>query len=102
MDYKFGSCNLANLFRQIIRNLNVVLYRLSGTTLLERLPDIGAASGAEFTEYTIVENVSQFRVERLAPNPNDRAVLVDITLELTTAGGETIALNTRVRVGADR
>jgi len=75
-----------------------VVFHLSGTTLLERLPDLNPIDGADFTEYAIAENVTHFRVERL-PNAGKRAALVDITLEVTVPDGEPTSLNTRVRVG---
>jgi type II secretory pathway pseudopilin PulG len=76
-----------------------VVFFLSGTTLVERLPNLDPSDGLDFTERPIAENVSLFRVERLAPGPNDRAVLVDITLQVASASGETVDLTTRVRVG---
>ncbi len=78
--------------------LDPVVYFLSGTTLLERVPNLNPADGSDFTESPIADNVSQFRVERLAPGPNDRAVLLDITLELTGPNGTTMSLNSRVGV----
>jgi hypothetical protein len=79
--------------------VETVAFFLSGTTLVERLPNLDPADGLDFTERPIAENVSLFRVERLAPSPNDRAVLVDITLQLAAASGETVDLQTRVRAG---
>ena len=79
--------------------IDAVVYFLSGTTLMERLPDLDPADGTDYTETPIAENVSQLRVERLAPGPNDRAVLVDLTLALTAPSGESVTLHTRVRVG---
>jgi len=83
-------------------NLKVIgfVFFLSGTTLVERMPELDPIDGLDFDERTIAENVSDFRVERLAPGPNDRAVLIDITLQLSTASGETVDLTTRVRVGS--
>jgi type II secretory pathway pseudopilin PulG len=78
---------------------DAVVYFLNGTTLVERLPNLDPTDGLDFTERPIAENVSLFRVERLAPGANDRAVLVDITLQLATSSGETVDLTTRVRVG---
>jgi prepilin-type N-terminal cleavage/methylation domain-containing protein len=79
--------------------IDPVVFFLSGTTLVERLANIDPFDGLDFTEHPIAENVSLFRVERLAPSPNDRAVLVDIALQLASASGETVDLTTRVRVG---
>jgi type II secretory pathway pseudopilin PulG len=79
--------------------IDPVVYFLSGTTLMERLPDLNPADGTDYTERPIAENVSQLRVERLATGPNDRAVLVDLTLALTAPSGESVTLHTRVRVG---
>lgn len=78
--------------------LDPVVFRLSGTTLLERLPNLNPVDGTDYTEYPIAENVTHFRVERV-PDAGKRSVLVDITLELTLADGEPTSLNTRIRVG---
>ena len=74
------------------------MFFLSGTTLIERRPNLNPADGADYTEFPIADNVTHFRVERI-PDGGKRAVLIDITLELTNLNGETIGLNTRVRVG---
>ncbi|CAN5167413.1 hypothetical protein BH24PSE2_BH24PSE2_14550 [soil metagenome] len=79
--------------------LDVVVYRLSGTTLLERLPDLNAVDGTDFTERPIADNVRGFRVEYLAPTSPERPATLDITLTLADAGGASATLNTRVRVG---
>jgi prepilin-type N-terminal cleavage/methylation domain-containing protein len=81
--------------------LDPVVFYLSGANLVERLPDLNPVDGTDFTEYTIAENVSRFRVERI-PDAGRRAVLVDITLEITNPGAEVVSLNTRVRVGGGK
>ena len=78
--------------------LDVVAFYLDGSELIERRPDLNPVDGNDFSEHVIAENVSRFRVERI-PDTGKRAVLVDITLELTPPGGEPTSLNTRVRVG---
>ncbi len=80
--------------------LDTVVYFLSGTTLMERLPDVGASSGTDFSTAPIAENVNQFEVERLLPAAGQRAVLVRIRLELATPEGASILLESRVRVGS--
>ncbi|MDH3588288.1 MAG: prepilin-type N-terminal cleavage/methylation domain-containing protein [Gammaproteobacteria bacterium] len=75
-----------------------VVFFLSGTTLMERLPNLNPADGTDYAEYPIAENVTHFRVERV-PDAGRRAVLVDIALELSLPGGEPASVNTRVRVG---
>ncbi len=75
-----------------------VAFFLSGSKLMERLPNIDPVDGNDFAERIIADNVSLFRVERL-PTPGGRAVLVDITLQVASAEGEAVALQTRVRVG---
>ena len=74
-------------------------FYLNGTTLMERLPNIGAADGTDYTEYPIADNVSQFRVERVL-GANGSTVLVDITLTLSPSGGDPVSLNTRVGIGS--
>ena len=82
---------------------NVVAYYLSGNVLVERLPvpwdeDAGGLiSGLDFVITELAQNVTRFRVERVEGNHTNE--LVDLTLELTDPdSGETISLNTRVRV----
>ncbi len=79
--------------------LDAVVYRLAGSTLLERVPNLNAVDGNDWTERVLATNVSRFRIERIAPAASGQPVLVDITLALTGTGGRTLNLNTRVRVG---
>lgn len=85
--------------------LDPVVFRLSGTQLLMRLPvpwdesGDGQVSGLDFIESPVAEQVSEFRVERL-PDVPGRTAQLDIVLALTDAGsGATVRLTTRVRVG---
>lgn len=78
--------------------LDVVVYFLSGGTLMERLPNLDPGDGNDFSERVIAGNVTRFRVERV-PQGAGRAVLVDITLGLTGENAN-VELHTRVRVGA--
>jgi prepilin-type N-terminal cleavage/methylation domain-containing protein len=75
------------------------VFYLSGTALMERLPNINGADGTAYTEYSIADNVSQFRVERVL-GANGSTVLVDIALTLSPSGGNPVSLNTRVGVGS--
>jgi len=82
-----------------------VVFYMDGDTLMQRTPvpwDIsggGLVSGLDYIVEPIAENVTRFRVERM-PQNGDRAVTVDLTLELTSpVTGETVSINTRVRVG---
>ena len=75
------------------------VFYLSGTKLLERLPNINAVDGMAYTEYPIADNVSQFRIERVL-GANGSTVLVDITLTLSPSGGEPVSLNTKVGIGS--
>jgi prepilin-type N-terminal cleavage/methylation domain-containing protein len=76
------------------------VFFLGGATLFERLPDLDPSDGTDYTEHPLAEDVSLFRVERLAPG-TARAQLVDLTLELTGDSGQIVSLHTRVRVGGD-
>ena len=79
--------------------LDPVVFLLNGTTLLERVPSLDPVDGTDFRESVLAEDVSQFRVERLPPGPDDRALLVELILTLSSAGGEVISLSSLVRVG---
>ena len=81
-----------------------VFYLQSGA-LMERHPvpwdetANGTITGRDFIISTIAENVTLFRVERPLPSASG-VQLVYLTLELTGPSGETVSLDTRVRVGA--
>jgi prepilin-type N-terminal cleavage/methylation domain-containing protein len=82
-----------------------VVFYLSSDTLVQRIPvpwdtdASGTVTGSDFIVNTLAENVTRFRVERI-PQQGDRAVPVDLTLELTNPETtETVSLTTRVRVG---
>lgn len=82
--------------------IDTVVYFLSGTTLMERLPDVNASSGTDFSTAPIAENVNLFEVERLLPAAGQRALLIRIRLELATPEGASILLESRVRVGSSQ
>lgn len=81
--------------------LDVVAFYLNGANLVERRPNFNPVNGTDFSEHVIAENVTRFRVERI-PDAGKRAVLVDLTLEVTSPDGEPVSLATRVRVGGAR
>ncbi len=79
-----------------------VVYRLVGTTLIERMPqpwDVRGGAGVDgrdWSEYPILENVSVFQAQRISTS---RYEVVDLTLTALDANGEAQTLQTRVRVG---
>lgn len=83
---------------------DAVVFKLSGSTLMERTPvpwdtdGDSTVDGNDYMENPIAENVTRFRVERVAGS-GFLTPLVDLTLELTGPSGEMVSLNTRVRVG---
>ena len=84
-----------------------VVFYLDGDTLMQRTPvpwdesNNGFINGRDFIVRSIAENVTRFRVERMVQTGN-RSLLVDLSLDLTSpATGETVSLNTRVRVGSE-
>ena len=78
--------------------IDVHAFYLRGSDLVERRPNLNPADGTDFSEHVIAQNVTRFRVERI-PDAGKRAVLVDLTLELTEPGGDPVSLKTRLRVG---
>ena len=76
---------------------DAVAYFLSGTDLIERMPNLSPVDGSDYTERVIAEYVTSFRVERITQG-SGRAVQVDITLGLQSDDA-TVLLQTRVRVG---
>lgn len=77
----------------------VVLFRRQGDLLLERIPVPHAANGLQFTEQPIAAGLTRFEARRLPSNVSDRAVLVELVLELPDADGRLLRLVRRVRVG---
>jgi len=84
--------------------LDAVVFYLQGDLLIERHPvpwdetANGFISGRDFIESVIADDVTRFRVERLATVGNTE--IVDITLDITgPETGETVNLHTRVRIG---
>jgi len=79
------------------------VFYLQGNQLIERTPvpwdetGAGGVTGRDFITSPIADNVTRFRVERVATTSGEP--LVDLTLELTAASTESVSLNTRVRVG---
>ena len=83
--------------------INAVVFYLNNGALIERTPvpwDIssGTVDGRDFVETIIAENVSLFRIERSSKGVSGK-VLVDITLKLTSTNGDSVELNTNIRVG---
>jgi hypothetical protein len=84
---------------------NAVVFYLDNGTLMERTPvpwdesGGGGITGRDFIVEPIAENVTRFRVERVAGVAGSPQ-RVDLTLELTSpVTGETVSLHTQVRVG---
>ena len=87
--------------------LDAVVFFLDGNTLVERHPvpwdenTSGSVTGRDFIESVIAENVVRFRVERIEVSAQQQ--MLDLQLDLADAdSGETVSLQTRVRVGATR
>lgn len=84
--------------------LDAVVFYLQGDSLVERHPvpwdetANGFISGRDVIETVIAEGVTRFRVERPVPVTPDQQ-LVNLTLELTGAAGETVSVSARVRAG---
>jgi len=84
-----------------------VVFYLNNGALIERTPvpwdEDGSSSitGADYIESTIAENVTVFQVKRIPQGPS-RSLLLELTLELTGASGETVKLHSSVRVAGFR
>jgi len=84
---------------------NAVVFYLNAGTLMQRTPvpwdasGGGLVSGLDYIVEPVADNVTRFRVERVAGVTGNNQ-LVDITLELTSpASGEMVSLQTQVRLG---
>jgi type II secretory pathway pseudopilin PulG len=78
---------------------DAVVYFLSGSSLIERHPNLKPVDGRSYTQRTVAENVTSFRIERL-PRGTRRVDLVEISLGLGT-GRAAVLLRRRVRVGGE-
>jgi hypothetical protein len=84
--------------------LDAVVFFLQGGSLIERHPvpwdetANGFVSGRDFVTSVIAENVTRFRVERIA-GTSGAPQLVSIELELTGPSGAGASLAARVRIG---
>ncbi len=71
-----------------------------GTTLMERMPTLNPVTGADYAERPILQaQLVELEVERLPAGPDDRGVLVEITLLLHDAEAGDLTLQSLVRVG---
>lgn len=84
---------------------DTVAFYLSGTKLIERQPSLtdqngdSVINGKDFVESVLADNVSRFRVERMAVNGAAKQLL-DLLLELRDPlSTETVSLRTKVRLG---
>lgn len=84
---------------------NVVVFYLNGSSLMQRTPvpwdenGTNGITGQDFVTSDLADSVTRFRVERVAGVTGGQE-LVDITLELTSPDmGETVSLQTQVRLG---
>ncbi len=85
-----------------------VVFYLDGSTLMERMPvpwnedgistPDGPVDGRDFVASAIADNVTRFRVARMAA-ASGTSQLVNIELDLTGPTGAVVSLETRVRIG---
>ena len=87
--------------------IDPLVFYLDNDTLMQRTPvpwdasGSGDLTGRDFIIEVLAEKVTRFRVERLA-QAGERTPLVVLVLELTDPDrGDTVSLETRVRVGGD-
>lgn len=84
--------------------IDPVVFYMQGGSIIERIPvpwdenANGSVTGEDYVETVLTENVSRFRVERIALG-TDRNTTVELTLEITPPDGEMFSLTTRARVG---
>lgn len=78
---------------------DVVLYRLDGTNLIERTPNLNPADGRSFTERIIASRVTAFSAQRLANRATDRHSLLEISITIDDPDGEPYSISATVQVG---
>lgn len=81
--------------------LDVVAFYVVNGQLIERMPNISSASGTDYSERVIADNVTQFQVTRpLSGVAGNRAIWIDVSLTLTGATGMQVSIVSQLRVGA--
>jgi type II secretory pathway pseudopilin PulG len=75
--------------------LDSIVYFVSGTDLIERMPDPQAISGTEYTESVIASNVSSLLVERIFLS-GQHTVNVKITLVLVDSSGQSVTFESTI------
>lgn len=85
--------------------LDPVVFYLRGTELVKRQPvpwdedGNGVRNGRDYVESVIAENITRFRVERLAA-VTGAPEMIEVNLQLTDpVSGESVSLQSRMRVG---
>ncbi|MBI5446003.1 MAG: prepilin-type N-terminal cleavage/methylation domain-containing protein [Deltaproteobacteria bacterium] len=82
--------------------LDTVAFHVAGTSLRERVPagrDVngdGIVDGRDYVEQTIAEGVSRFEVRLVK---EDRATQFEVQITLTGAGGTSVSVRRRLRLG---
>lgn len=76
-----------------------LVFFLSGSTLMQRIPNLDPVDGRDYGEYALADNVSQFQVVR-SPGGNGTAHLVKIELTLSPPSNDPVTLQATMRVGS--
>jgi len=81
---------------------DVVLYRLDGSNLVERTPNLNPVDGRDFTERTIATHVTAFTTQRLSERATDRHPVLEISITIDDPEGEPYTISSTVRLGGGR
>ena len=79
--------------------VDTIAYFLSGTDLIERLPNINPLDGEDYTERSIANDVTSFTAERIQ---GPRYTSVKLRLTLTNVNNQTVSVARTIRVGSRR
>lgn len=78
----------------------IVAYFLSGSDLIERLPNLSPTSGTDYTERVIATRVTAFSVTAISSGTADRFKQIEISLSVENDTGGAYTITTRSRLSA--
>lgn len=77
---------------------DVIVFSVSGGNLVQRIPNLDPTDGTDFSTYVIAENVNSFSITRQVGG-DGKTIVLDVTLVLDKANGQTKSFNSVIRLG---
>lgn len=77
-----------------------IVFYITGTSLMQRIPNLDPIDGTDFSDYIIAENVTAFSVERQI-GTDAKTILLNITLTVNMDNGKPKTVSALIRLGGD-